>query len=101
MPLDVDKWPEFFPGVEFRRGETGIVGDRRGETLESIHERAKRALEVIIRVADDEGLTTIICCTHAATNIALGRALTGNAEVFSVGILLISGRRPHRYCLAG
>lgn len=91
MPLDADKWSEFFPRVEFRRGETGIVGDRRGETLEEIHERAKSALEVIIRVADEEGLTTVIFCTHAATNIALGRALTGNPEVFSIEPLLISG----------
>jgi transcription factor C subunit 7 len=81
-PLDVDQWPKFFPDVDFRRGETGIIGDRRGETLKTIHERVQQALEVIIRQADMEGLHTILLCTHAATNIALGRALTGDPDVF-------------------
>ena len=48
-----------------------------------IHERVEKALELIVREADEEGLDTIILCTHAATNIALGRALTGDPDVFS------------------
>lgn len=46
-----------------------------------IHERVEKALEVIICKADEDGLNTIILCTHAATNIALGRALTRDPEV--------------------
>jgi broad specificity phosphatase PhoE len=87
----VDKWPKYFPGVDFRRGETGTVGNRRGETLSGIHERVEKALEVIIRRADGDGLNTIILCTHAATNIALGRALTRDPEVFPWKCKLISG----------
>lgn len=83
VPLTVDKWPKYFPDVEFRKGVTGIIADRRGETMMGIHERVERALEIIIRQADEEGLDTIIFCTHAATNIALGRALTGDPDVFS------------------
>ena len=81
-PLNVDDWPKFFPGVKFRKGETGIVPSRRGETMKQIHERVQKASTVLIRCADAEGLNTIILCTHAATNIALGRALTGVPEVF-------------------
>jgi broad specificity phosphatase PhoE len=46
-----------------------------------VHERVQKALDVIIRDADEQGLETIILCTHAATNIALGRALTHDPEV--------------------
>lgn len=83
IPLDVTKWPNYFPEVEFRKGETGIVGDRRGESMMEIHQRAQKALDVVIRRADSDGLNTIILCTHAATNIALGRALIGDPEVFT------------------
>ncbi len=80
-PLSVDRWSEFFEGVEFRQGETGIIPSRRGETMEEIHARTKRALDRIIDTADREGVKCLILCTHAATNIALGRALTGAPEV--------------------
>src|SRR5271156_178166 len=43
-PLSVDQWSPFFPDVEFRQGDTGIIGNRRGETLTQVHERAKKAL---------------------------------------------------------
>jgi len=81
-PLSVTEWPRFFPDIEFRQGETGIIGNRRGETMTQVHQRAKRALDSIVERADQGGLDTIILCTHAATNIALGRALTGDPDVF-------------------
>lgn len=62
------------------------MGDRRGETMDEIHRRVERALDVLIKRADEEGFTSILLCTHAATNIALGRALTGDAEVCCKGI---------------
>lgn len=49
--------------------------------MEEIHQRTKRALERIIERADHEGVECLVLCTHAATNIALGRALTGDPEV--------------------
>jgi broad specificity phosphatase PhoE len=52
--------------------------------MKQLHERVQKALKVLIRCADVEGLNTIILCTHAATNIALGRALTGVPDVFTV-----------------
>lgn len=77
----MEKWSEYFEEVEFRVGETGITPSRRGETMTEIHERVKRALEKIIYVADREDVKCLVLCTHAATNIALGRALTGDPEV--------------------
>ena len=81
VPVSVEDWPQYFPDVRFEAGESGIVGNRRGETMMEIHERVRQALERIITRADEEGLRTIILCTHAATNIALGRALVQNPEV--------------------
>jgi transcription factor C subunit 7 len=80
-PLNVEEWPGFFPGVEFQRGITGIVGERRGETMAEVHKRVRKALDRIIKDADEQGLERILLCTHAATNIALGRALTKDPEV--------------------
>lgn len=80
-PLNVSEWPRFFPDVEFRMGESGIIGDRRGETMREIHDRVEKAMEKIIKVNDDAGFTTVIFCVHAATHICIGRALTGDPEV--------------------
>jgi transcription factor C subunit 7 len=95
VPLDVDKWSTFFPKVDFRRGETGINAEPRGETMQGIHDRVHKALDIIIRQADKDGLHTIILCTHAATNIALGRALTGDPVVpnFISSFLIIGGNK--------
>jgi len=82
-PLSAEQWPRFFPDLEFRQGITGIIGDRRGETMAGIHERVQKALDKIVKDADEQGLNTIILCTHAATNIALGRALTHDPTVCS------------------
>lgn len=52
----------------------------RGETMAQVHDRAAFTLARIIDRLDklgEDGPKTILLCTHAATNIALGRALVG------------------------
>ena len=49
--------------------------------MAGIHERVERALKRIIQVNDSAGVQTILLCVHAATNICIGRALTGNPQV--------------------
>jgi transcription factor C subunit 7 len=49
--------------------------------LEEIHARVENAVREIVKVCDMEGVRAVLLCTHAATNIALGRALTDNPEV--------------------
>jgi transcription factor C subunit 7 len=49
--------------------------------MDEIHTRVQTALDTLIKRADEDALHTILLCTHAATNIALGRALTGDPEV--------------------
>jgi transcription factor C subunit 7 len=48
-----------------------------GESIEDLHDRAAYALHKIIEQSDREGVKAIVICTHAATLIAMGRALTG------------------------
>ena len=67
----------FFPRVDLAY-EPSLVPTTKGETMEDIHERVKKAIALVIEDAEAHGCRTIVLCTHAATNIALGRALTGN-----------------------
>lgn len=48
-----------------------------GERIEELHDRTAYALHRIIEQSDREGVKAIVLCTHAATLIAVGRALTG------------------------
>lgn len=48
-----------------------------GETIRELHDRTAYALHRIIEQADKEGIKALLLCTHAATLIAIGRALTG------------------------
>ena len=48
-----------------------------GEKIEELHDRAAYAMHKLIERSDSEGVKAICVCTHAATLIAIGRALTG------------------------
>jgi transcription factor C subunit 7 len=48
-----------------------------GETIDELHDRVAYALHKIIERSDQEGVKVILICTHAASLIAIGRALTG------------------------
>lgn len=48
-----------------------------GETISDLHDRTAYALHRVIERSDKEGVKAIVICTHAATLIAIGRALTG------------------------
>lgn len=43
-----------------------------------LHNRVAAAVEALVRRADQEGMKSVLICTHAAIVIALGRVLTGN-----------------------
>jgi transcription factor C subunit 7 len=49
--------------------------------MQEIHLRVEKAIKTIVQACDKQGVHVVVLCTHAATNIALGRALTRNAEV--------------------
>ncbi|CAK7268784.1 C6 zinc cluster transcription factor-like protein [Sporothrix epigloea] len=68
---------QFFPWIDLDYRQSGIVPRRHGETVAQLHARVAATLSHIIRQCDAEGVRAIVLCTHAATIIAMGRALTG------------------------
>jgi transcription factor C subunit 7 len=78
----------FFPRVQTTYNPT-IIPSQKGETLSEIHDRCAYAVAKIITDIDREwketgqGPRAIMLVGHAASNIAIGRALTGseNADV--------------------
>ena len=73
---------QFVPRVQTSYNPT-IIPSTKGETLSEIHDRTAYALAKIITDIDLEwknngiGPRAILLIAHAATNIAIGRALTG------------------------
>jgi transcription factor C subunit 7 len=57
--------------------EPEIKPSVNGETIDELHDRTAYALHRLIEKSDREGVKAILICTHAATLIAAGRALTG------------------------
>ncbi|KAG0126445.1 histidine phosphatase superfamily [Tuber indicum] len=75
----------FFPRVSLSYVPT-IIPSTSGETIAQLHDRTAYALARIIADIDrgwaeeGKGHKAIIICSHAAPNIAVGRALTGDEE---------------------
>jgi transcription factor C subunit 7 len=57
-----------------------IVPSTKGESIPQLHDRIAYCLDELIKRldADPSGPRTLLICTHAASMIAIGRALTGN-----------------------
>jgi transcription factor C subunit 7 len=78
----------FFPRVRTAYNPV-IVPSTKGEPIAEIHDRVAYALARIIEACDEEwrtegkGVKTVLLVGHAASNIAMGRALVGdpNADV--------------------
>jgi transcription factor C subunit 7 len=57
--------------------QSGFQVPKNGESLEGLFSRVARVLESIIDQCDEQGIKSVVLCTHAAVVIALGRILTG------------------------
>ncbi|KAJ4391610.1 C6 zinc cluster transcription factor-like protein [Gnomoniopsis smithogilvyi] len=57
---------------------SAVTPSRTGETIAQLHERVALTLDAIIKRCDDMGVRAVLLCSHAATIIAIGRALTGH-----------------------
>lgn len=81
-PASPELLHQFFPRLQVSYNPA-IIPSSKGETLDQIHNRTAYALAKIIFdidrqwVEEGDGPKAILICTHAATNIAAGRALTG------------------------
>lgn len=58
----------FFPYIDVSYTPS-LVPSNKGETMDDIHQRVKRAVDIIISDAESHDCRTIILCTHAATNV--------------------------------
>jgi transcription factor C subunit 7 len=65
-------WPRY--DVDY---QPTIVPSVNGESVDDLHDRTAYSLHRIIEKSDKEGVKAIIICSHAATILAIGRALTG------------------------
>jgi len=75
-PATPDVLNELFPRYDLDYRPT-IIPSVSGETIPELHDRTAYALHRIIEKSDAEGAKAIIICSHAATILAIGRALTG------------------------
>lgn len=75
-PATPDVLNALFPRYDVEYTPT-IVPSVSGETISDLHDRTAYALHKIIERSDAEGHRAIIICSHAATILAIGRALTG------------------------
>lgn len=84
VPAPAEQLSPLFPGLidESYKPITPVSKD--GETVEELHQRAIECVTNLINELKNEPeIKTILLVTHAATKIALGRALLGdpNAEI--------------------
>jgi transcription factor C subunit 7 len=77
-PADAPLLRTFFPHHSLDYKPT-IIPSKNGETIDELHNRTAYALASVIALHDSQanGPKAILICTHAATIIAIGRALTG------------------------
>ena len=75
-PASLSVLKKFFPNIDETYAAV-IKPSVNGETVEELHDRCAYAIHCIIEQADKEGVKVIAICTHAASLIAIGRALTG------------------------
>ncbi|KAL2271674.1 hypothetical protein VTJ83DRAFT_1045 [Remersonia thermophila] len=77
VPAPLDKLNELFPGLLELGYRPAVTPNRKGESIDELHDRVAAALEALIAECDREGIRAVLLCSHAAVIIALGRVLTG------------------------
>lgn len=84
VPADTATLGKLFPWVDSAYTPQ-LKPNPSGETIDELHDRVAKALEAIIEQEDTKHSSreprAILICTHAASMIAVGRALTGNAPI--------------------
>jgi transcription factor C subunit 7 len=78
VPAPLGKLAELFPGLLELDYRPAVTPNRKGESIEELHERVAAALEALIAECDRDGVRAVLLCSHAAVIIALGRVLTGH-----------------------
>lgn len=80
--LPASQLSTWFPHIKPSNRDCSLLyPTQKGETSAEFHERVKEVVARIIDKLDREGVVeTVLLSTHAATSIAIGRALVGDSE---------------------
>lgn len=81
IPAPATKLVEWFPSVDSSY-ESLLAVDPNGETIEDIHVRCRKFIDVLVRHLDtsEPSISKIVLVTHAAAKLALGRALLDDPD---------------------
>lgn len=66
----------FPPGLINEEYTSTVYPSRRGESLREVHDRLDLFAKTFVRRMDEEGVRSVVIFAHAATVIALGRAVS-------------------------
>ncbi|KAI7218852.1 phosphoglycerate mutase-like protein [Hortaea werneckii] len=77
-PASIEVLNQHFPRLHAEKSPI-VVPSKNGESITQLHDRVAYCLSQLIKRADADpsGPKTLLICTHAASMIAIGRALTG------------------------
>lgn len=74
---------QWFPRIDPLAHDSLVYPNQKGETILEVHSRAEVTLRKLITITEarDPHVRHVIIFTHAATNIAMGRALTADSTL--------------------
>lgn len=75
-PAPISVLKGMFPSLD-EKYEPLVKPEPKGESLLELYSRVSRALKAVIKQCDEEGVKSIVICSHAAAIVAMGRVLTG------------------------
>lgn len=71
----------FFPRIDVEAHDSVLYVTQKGETADEVHDRAERVLRLLLAKLDRlPGVRNVVLFSHAATGIAMSRALGGDRE---------------------
>ncbi|KAL7008352.1 C6 zinc cluster transcription factor-like protein [Cystobasidiomycetes sp. EMM_F5] len=82
-PFAASTLQTYFPHVQASSHRSLLVVSQSGESIQGLHERAKEFLRRFVAYVDANlpNVKSVLLVSHAATVIALGRALVGHPDM--------------------
>lgn len=80
--LPADRLTKWFPTIAPppQGHDSLLYPPQTGESENQVHERAAEVLKLLVNNLDEEGVKSVVLYSHAATGIAMHRALFGERE---------------------
>ncbi|KAK4052251.1 C6 zinc cluster transcription factor-like protein [Microbotryomycetes sp. JL221] len=80
--LSASELKQYIGEIDPSSHDTLVWPSNKGETVDQIHDRAKQVLTEIVRKFDNvEGVKHLVIVSHAATGIAMSRALANDKDL--------------------